>query len=156
LTLGNDATAWRRVTWYEYTAQTLDKFQLYNANTNALVRDLINNDTITLGTDVPNLADVAIRARTTPDDTVGSVRLDLSGSSTQGRTENTAPYFLYGDNAGDPDPWLGNAGTHSLTATPWTGANLTGIQGTPLTISFNIDSGFVPVDPFGMQGFFGL
>lgn len=156
LTLGNDATTWRRVTWYEYQQQTVDKFELWNATTNVFVRDLINNDTISIGTDVPTLSAVAIRARTTPDDTVGSVRLDLSGSSTQGRTENTAPYFLYGDNAGDPDPWLGNAGTHSLTATAWSASGASGIQGSSLTISFNIDTGFTPVDPFGMQGFFGL
>ena len=118
--------------------QSVTKFELWNATTDVYVRDLINNDTIIIGTDVGTLSAVAIRARTNPDEAVGSVRLVLTGASSQSRTENTPPYFLYGDNSGNPDPWLGNAGTHSLTATPWTGANQTGTAGTPLTIAFDI------------------
>ncbi|MBX0335444.1 T9SS type A sorting domain-containing protein, partial [Pontibacter sp. HSC-14F20] len=53
-----------------------------------------------------------------------------------------APYALHGDD-GRGNYYFGNwnppaTGTYTLTATPYAGANGTGVAGTPLTISFNV------------------
>jgi hypothetical protein len=69
---------------------------------------------------------------------VGSVKFELSGAHSSTRTENTAPYTLYGHTNGD---YAGNdftKGNYNITVTPFSGDDLTGEAGTPLTISFEI------------------
>jgi CubicO group peptidase (beta-lactamase class C family) len=90
--------------------------------------------TITMA-DLPT-RNLNVRAETSPS-LVGSVRFALDGNSTY-RTETAAPYALAGDDSGDYRPWTPTAGSHTITATPYTGSGATGTRGTPLTISFTV------------------
>jgi hypothetical protein len=82
---------------------------------------------------------VNIRAETDPE-IVGSVRFALDGNDNF-RTESAAPYYLAGDKNGDVYPWTPEEGSHTLTATPFTGAKGTGTAGIPLTIAFEVIEG---------------
>ena len=77
-----------------------------------------------------------IRANTNPA-TVGSVRFALDGNSSY-RTETAPPYALAGDTSGDYSPWTPSVGSHSVTATPYSGAGGAGTAGTALTIAFTV------------------
>ena len=81
-----------------------------------------------------------IRANTNPQ-IVGSVRFGFDSNSNFG-TENNPPYALASDNGGDYFPWTPSAGSHTLTATPYTSQNAAGTAGTPLSLAFTVtDSG---------------
>ncbi|EAR01118.1 putative secreted protein [Maribacter sp. HTCC2170] len=69
---------------------------------------------------------------------VGSIQFELSGALTTSNVENAAPYSLYGDVAGDYIEQVFVVGNYTLTATPFTGPNLTGTQGPDFTINFEI------------------
>lgn len=75
-----------------------------------------------------------IVAHTYPSE-VGSVHLNFDGYI---RRENVAPYSLFGDNNGDYNSSPISAGAHTIVATPYSGSNATGIQGPPLSVSFNM------------------
>jgi hypothetical protein len=76
-----------------------------------------------------------IRANTSPA-VIGSVRFALDGKSNF-LTDNRAPYALRGDNNGNFHGMKFGLGTHTLTATPYTGTNARG-PGTALTITFSV------------------
>ncbi len=81
-----------------------------------------------------------IRVNTDPA-TVGSIRFGLDGNSSY-RTETEPPYALAGDSSGNYTAWTPSLGSHSVTATPYTGADGTGTAGKALTIAFMVaDSG---------------
>jgi len=68
---------------------------------------------------------------------VGSVLFAYDGTN---HTENAAPYVLCGDNGqGTINNCNLAAGTHTLTATPYTDANLGGTALAPRTITFTIN-----------------
>jgi hypothetical protein len=77
-----------------------------------------------------------IRANTDPA-TVGSVRFGLDANPSV-LVENTAPYALAGHNGTDYLPWTPALGAHTLTVTPFSGANATGTAGTPYVITFTV------------------
>ena len=77
-----------------------------------------------------------VRAETSPA-TVGSVRFALDDNSNY-RTETAAPYALTGDDAGNYRPWTPSVGTHTLKATPYTGAAASGTAGKALTVTFTV------------------
>ena len=84
------------------------------------------------------VSNLSVEALVTSD--VGSVKFELSGENSSSRTENTAPYTLYGHTNGD---YSGNdftKGNYNLTVTPYSGDDLTGDEGTPLTVSFELIS----------------
>ena len=85
----------------------------------------------------------AIRADVASDATVGSVALSLSGAKTVSRTENLAPYSLYGDhhdgNGGrDLDGSSLPAGTYTLSATAYAERRATGSTQGTLSVSFEV------------------
>ncbi len=85
-----------------------------------------------------NLADLPTRSLSisvVPTTPVGSVRLQYNG---QDRTENVAPYSLAGDTDGLFNPADLPLGTHTLTATAFSQANLGGTPGASTTISFTV------------------
>lgn len=91
-------------------------------------------------------ANLSIRANTTPTTDFGSVQLNLSGATPVSRVENDPPWALFGDTAGDYTPGQFNAGSHTLTATPYDangGSSGGGTPGNPLTISFTVTNFFV-------------
>ena len=77
-----------------------------------------------------------IRANTSPA-TVGSVRFGWTGNATS-RTDDTAPYSIGGDDAGDYVSWTPATGNHTLTGTPYAGTGATGTAGTAQTLSFKV------------------
>ncbi len=73
---------------------------------------------------------------------IHSVHLTLTGPQNYNysRTENVAPYALFGDLNGN---FFGNeiaVGTYELTATPYTGANRTGIKGPSEKVTFQVSA----------------
>ena len=78
-----------------------------------------------------------IRAETRAGAEIGSVRLELSGAASASRTENHAPYALFGDRGGRALP----AGTYTIVATPYPEANLGGTPGTALSVTFTVAAG---------------
>lgn len=86
--------------------------------------------------DFPTQA-LSIRVDTDPE-TVGSVKLELSGQQELNRIENFTPYSLVGDNNGNYQPWLAEAGTYTLIATPYENADAKGKAGVPAKIEFEV------------------
>mmetsp|Transcript_2568 Transcript_2568/g.8611 ORF Transcript_2568/g.8611 Transcript_2568/m.8611 type:complete len:1123 (-) Transcript_2568:414-3782(-) len=75
----------------------------------------------------------------TTGDGVGSVIFDLE--DTTRRTENVAPYALFGDD-GRGDFYAGSLAvgeSYTLTATPFTGSGGSGLAGTPLVVNFVLE-----------------
>lgn len=82
-----------------------------------------------------------IRANTAPA-ILGSVKFELSGKQSHKSHDNKAPYALFGDD-GNGNFYYGNwnppaYGTYKLTATPYSGDDMSGTVGTPKTITFTI------------------
>jgi hypothetical protein len=117
--------------------QAVTGFTLVNADTDADIGSLANGAIL----DLAALAtrNLNVRANTSPA-VVGSVRFGYDGISNF-RTENAAPYALGGDTGGNYNAWTPATGTHSLTATPWSGSSASGTMGTPLTITFSVLGG---------------
>ncbi len=67
---------------------------------------------------------------------VGSVRFTIDGRHE--RTENVAPYALSGDVGGDYAAWSLAPGQHTVTATPYSGANGSGTAGQVRSVTFTI------------------
>ena len=65
---------------------------------------------------------------------VGSVYLELTGAHTASRTDNTAPYSLYEDAAGQALP----AGTYEISATLYSEPNRGGTAGTTVSAAFTL------------------
>ena len=74
-----------------------------------------------------------IRANTTSG--VGSVALELNGALTRTRTENFAPYALYGDFSGNYNAQIFPIGDFSLTATPYSESE---VYEMPSTLNFPV------------------
>jgi hypothetical protein len=70
---------------------------------------------------------------------VGSVEFMLDVNYR--RVENTPPYALAGDMYGNYNPWIPTVGTHTLTATPYSLSDATGVPSTPLTVTFTVIEG---------------
>ena len=82
-----------------------------------------------------------IRAETRAGAEIGSVRLELSGTRSSARTENIAPWALFGDRGGEAFP----AGSYTVAATPYPEKNLGGTPGSARSVSFTAAA--VPVAP---------
>ncbi|HYE99009.1 MAG TPA: DUF5060 domain-containing protein, partial [Planctomycetota bacterium] len=119
--------------------QAVSSLTLINADTDQPIAgfDPIANGA-TLNLDTLPTRNLNIRANTTPS-IVGSVRFGYDGNANV-RTENAAPYALAGDSSGNYYAWTPTAGSHSVTATPYTGSNASGTAGTAKTITFTATS----------------
>src|SRR5580704_5651727 len=119
------------------TAQAVTSFTLISAGANRPVAGfdpIANGATIDLAS-LPTLG-LNMRANTQPA-TVGSVRFRLDGN-TNYRTDSLPPYALASETGGNYAAWTLGLGSHTVTATPYTGSGATGTAGTPLTITFFI------------------
>jgi CubicO group peptidase (beta-lactamase class C family) len=115
-------------------SQSVTTLRLMNADTDQPIIALSNGATITLAS--LSTRNLNVRAETSPS-TVGSVRFALD-ANTNYRTETAAPYALAGDDSGDYRPWTPSVGSHTLKATPYTGASAGGAAGTSLTVKFTV------------------
>ncbi len=107
-------------------------FTLVNADTESDIQPLADGDVLDLAA-LPT-SNLSVRATASPG-IVGSVVFDLNG---QKNTENVFPYALFGDIDGDYYDGALAEGTHTLTATPYAGANATGTAGASLTVNFTV------------------
>ncbi|WP_035610467.1 PKD domain-containing protein [Haloferula sp. BvORR071] len=113
--------------------QSVTSLVLINADTDQDIGPMSSGMTINLAL-TPNLS---VRAETNPMP-VGSVRFSLDGTANL-RTESGPPYAIAGDSGGvDYAAWVPSLGSHTLTATPYTGSAGGGTAGTPLTITFTV------------------
>jgi hypothetical protein len=106
---------------------------LINAQTDQVVKTLQNGDEINLADFPPN--QLSIRADVAG--TLKSVRFRLDANS-DFRTENVAPYVIFGDNSGDIAGGTFSVGPHQVVATPFTGSNATGTAGIEKSVTFNV------------------
>jgi hypothetical protein len=110
----------------------IDRFTLITAPNGIPVMNITDGMTI----DVGLLASTALSIEVVPSPAVvGSVGLVHNG---QIRAENIVPYTLGGDEDGIHNSANLTIGSHTLTATPFSGPNLSGNAGTPKTIAFTV------------------
>ncbi len=121
------------------SAQSVTGFTLINADSNQDLGPLQSGATLDLAT-LPT-RNLNVRANTAATG-VASVRFAYDGNSNF-RTESTAPYAVAGDTNGDYLSWAPNpaVGSHTLTATAYSGTGATGTAGTPLTVQFTVVDG---------------
>jgi hypothetical protein len=116
------------------TGSAITGFTLIDADTDQPIRTIVNGDTIKLAS-LPT-AKLNIRADTNAGP-IESVRFGFDGNNNY-RVENTAPYALFSDQAGDYHGGTLSPGSHTLSATPFAAENAGGSQGGPLSIMFSV------------------
>ena len=124
------------------SAEVLTGFTLVDVSDQSTVATLSDGAEVDLGAGFAG--SFGIRAEVDEDAEVGSVALSLSGATAVSRTENIAPYSLWGDvNRGSGSALHGAAlaaGSYTLTATAYSKRRAEGdVLGT-LTVSFDIIS----------------
>jgi glucose/arabinose dehydrogenase len=125
------------------TGQTITSFSLINADTDQVIATfdpLTDGATLNLAT-LPT-THLNVRANTNPA-TIGSVRFAYDGNSNF-QTESYAPYALASDDNGNYFPWTPTNGSHTISATPYTGQLGGGSPGTPLSITIDVTQGAAP------------
>ncbi len=137
---GGTATATVNVTVTdveETSPGPLTGFTLVDASDQTMLAALTDGASVELAD--PDGGSYGIRADVDANANIGSVRLALSGAKTVSRTENLAPYSLYGD--GGADDLNGDtlpAGSYTLTATAYANSNLGGDELGTLEMSFTV------------------
>ncbi|MEZ5043203.1 MAG: HYR domain-containing protein [Saprospiraceae bacterium] len=114
---------------------TIQSFVLVDANTDQDVIVLTEGKKLVLG-DLPNTY-LNIYTTTSPSPT-GSVLLTISGALTNSRTENVAPYALFGDNGGNFNGESFGLGQYTVTAQAFSGSSGSGEAGPLATVNFEI------------------
>ncbi len=106
---------------------------LYNADTNKPIQTLSNGSTI-------NYAQIGTNHISIVANVDGSTRSVIFGvdSNSRFRNEGMAPYAINGDAQGNLNPWTPSLGSHTITATPYTGTYGTGIAGSQDRITINV------------------
>ncbi|MEL7123575.1 MAG: T9SS type A sorting domain-containing protein, partial [Bacteroidota bacterium] len=112
-------------------------FYLINAQTNEVIQPIEDGATIDIdeiGTDF-----LSIQAITNPEQ-VGSVRMRLRGRLNTVKTENFAPYMLFGDNipTGNVAGRIFRTGNYTVEATPYEKSNLRGERGEKASVRFSL------------------
>lgn len=122
---------------------SIGSFTLVNAGTAADITTLVEGTNLTFG-QIQNL-NLNFRINTIPS-LVGSVFISLVGPINASRTENGAPYSLFGDSNGSYNGRILPLGTYTLSAIPYSGSNRSGTAGPATTITFSIvESEQIPV-----------
>ncbi len=127
-------------------AQTVDKIRLINADTELPVAGfdpLVDGAVLDLRA-LPT-RNLSIEAITIPA-TVGSVRFGYDGNPNF-KTEGVAPYSFTGDSNGDFDPFTPTVGSHTVTATAFSGGGASGTASPTLTVNFTVTDGVPPEPP---------
>ena len=112
-------------------------FTLVNGADGADIGALRDGDELAAG-----LGALEIRADLGAGESVGSVHFALGGAKTVERTENLAPYELFGGQGGEAF----GAGTYTLTATPYAERGLGGAAGVAASVSFTVSAPKASVD----------
>ncbi len=121
----------------ESTAGPLTGFTLVDASDQAVLATLTDGGSVELAD--PSGGSYAVRADVDANAAIGSVSLSLSGAKAVTKTENVAPYSLYGD--GGANALRGEslpAGSYTLTATAYAESGLAGDKLGTLEVSFTV------------------
>ena len=118
------------------TTTALTGLTLVDTSNQQILATLTAGATITL-TD-PAAAQYGIRADYDQAASIGSVKLSLTGAKTVNRTENWAPYSLYGDSGSSLHGQSLPAGSYTMTAIAYSGSNLAGNLLATLQVSFTV------------------
>jgi WD40 repeat protein len=121
----NDSMIQSQYTANNCTSCIVEVFRLIDIATGDEISQLNDSDVIDLA-----VVDTAITIRTDLSlPVIGSVVFNINGTT---QTDDTAPYEF--------TDWTPAPGQYTLTATPYSGADGTGIAGIPLTINFTVES----------------
>ena len=123
--------------------EPLTGFTLVDASDQTVLATLTGGAIVELA-DLEN-GSYAIRADLAHGESVGSMKLELTGTKTVTKTENLAPYSLYGDNG--EDALRGEAlpeGSYTLSATAYSDSNLGGDELGTLEVSFIVTQATPP------------
>ena len=137
----------------EREVAALTGFTLVDAGTNADLMLLADGSTVELGELLA--ASYGIRAEMGPGAAPGSVRLALTGAKTVTRTDDAAPYSLYGDGAGRVNGQALPPGSYTLRATAYGDSGGRGAAFGSLEVSFTVAAGALGVTtpgPFTVAG----
>jgi uncharacterized repeat protein (TIGR02543 family) len=115
--------------------QQITGYNLINANTDLPIQTITEGSIINLAL-LPT-RNLNIQAISNPA-TVGSVKYVLTGRQAITKTENGAPYALFGDSNGNYNAWVPATGNYNLNTTPYTLSDGGGTAGTPLTVNFSV------------------
>jgi hypothetical protein len=110
-------------------------FTLINADTDKEIMTIANGATLDLNSLGTTKLNIRANVSTT---TAGSVGFALSGAQSKTRSDESFPYSLFGDSSGNYYSWTPAAGSYTLKATPYSGANGSGTAGTSNTITFTV------------------
>ena len=105
-------------------------FTLFDNATGEDLRELIEGAALS----VLDSARLNVRAELGASSEVASVRMELTGARTSSRTENEAPYALFGDRGGQALA----PGEYRVAATPYPERGLGGTPGTTFRVSFTV------------------
>lgn len=116
-------------------------FKLWDSSTDTLVRQLTEGSEINLYVTPSFNIEAVVEDGGSG---IGSVKFAINDVAI--RTENVAPYASGGDTYPDFYPWTLAPGIYSLTATPYTKSNATGVAGDSLRVNFSvINDGEAPI-----------
>ena len=138
-----DAEAVATILNSEREAALLTGFTLVDAGTNGDLMALAEGSTVRLGELLAS--SYGIRAEMSPGAAPGSVRLALTGAKTVTRTDDAAPWSLYGDGAGRINGAGLPAGAYTLTATAYANSGGQGDEQGSLEVSFTVAAGALGV-----------
>ena len=134
-----DAEAVATILNSEREPAALTGFTLVDAGTNGDLMALAEGSTVRLGELLAS--SYGIRAEMSPGAAPGSVRLELTGAKTVTRTDDAAPWSLYGDGAGRVNGAGLPAGSYTLTATAYADSGGRGDERGSLEVSFTVAAG---------------
>ena len=119
------------------SAGVLEGFVLVDASTDADAGAITSGATVEVSAD----GSYGLRAEVEANADVGSVTLSLAGpgeTDVHERTENSAPYSLYGDTEGAEHGQALASGSYTLTATAYSGSGGAGNEIGTLEVSFTV------------------
>jgi hypothetical protein len=120
-------------------------FLLVNADTNTPIMPITNGDSINMAVLPTDQLNIVAQFVPGSEASIGSVIFQLSqGNSTHTRTENVAPYAVYGDRSGNYIGWNPSLGEYTLTAMIYSGRQGSGEASQPITVSFSFVDYTVP------------
>ena len=138
-----DAEAEATILNSEREAASLTGFTLVDAGTNGDLMALADGSTVELGELLAS--SYGIRAEMSAGAPPGSVRLALTGAKTVTRTDDAAPWSLYGDGAGRVNGGSLPPGSYTLTATAYADSGGRGDERGSLEVSFTVAAGALGV-----------
>ena len=111
-------------------------FTVVDASDQTVVEILTDGGALVL--DDPDNGSYGIRADVETDAEIGSVRLELTGAKDVDKTENLAPYSLYGDSDGNLNGQALPTGQYTLKTTAYAEPRLEGAVLGTLEVSFTV------------------